>query len=361
MDIDIPDSVEPWLGEAGVALAALVLVFIVHRIVFAVLGRLARRASSRADALVRHTRRPALTIAVLLVLLVLLPGANLPEDAAAIASRGLSMLLTASIGWLAFSLTRIIDDVVATRYDVSLADNLEARIVHTRVRVLQQVLAVVIVAVTASVILMAIPGVRQIGITLFASAGVAGIVAGFAARPVLANLFAGLQLALTQPIRIDDVVIVEGEWGWIEEISTTFVVVRIWDLRRLIVPLSYFIENPFENWTRKTADILGSVILYADYTVPVEKVRRELQRIVEDSPLWDRKVCSLQVTDATEHALELRALMGAHNSSAAWDLRCQVREALVAFLQREHPETLPHLRAELVGDAAQREGRTSKG
>jgi hypothetical protein len=195
--------------------------------------------------------------------------------------------------------------------------------------------------------LMTFPAIRHIGITLFASAGVAGLVVGMAARSTLSNLFAGIQIALTEPIRIEDVVIVEGEWGWIEEIGTTYVVVRIWDLRRLVVPLSYFIEHPFQNWTRVTADLLGTVIVYADYTVPVEEVRAELHRILQASEMWDGKVWGLQVTDATEHTLQLRALMSAADSSIAWDLRCHVREKLVAFLQERHPHSLPRVRAEL--------------
>jgi small-conductance mechanosensitive channel len=186
-------------------------------------------------------------------------------------------------------------------------------------------------------------------VTLFASAGLAGLVAGMAARPALSNLIAGIQLALTTPINLDDVVIVEGEWGWIEEISATYVVVRIWDLRRLVVPLSYFIENPFQNWTRKTADILGTVMIYADYTAPVVALRIELHRILKATPMWDGKVWNLQVTNATDTVVELRALMSASSSGTAWDLRCHVREKLLEFLQREYPECLPKVRAELDG------------
>jgi small-conductance mechanosensitive channel len=227
------------------------------------------------------------------------------------------------------------------------ADNLAARQAHTRVRVLRRLLVAAIVTVTACLILMSIPSIRQIGITLFASAGIVGLVAGMAARPALSNLIAGVQLALTEPIRLDDVVIVEGEWGWIEEIRSTYVVVRIWDLRRLVVPLSYFIEHPFQNWTRKTADILGTVFIYVDYTVPIDVVRKQLLRILQASDLWDEKVWGLQVTKSAEQTLELRALMSAPDSGKAWDLRCQVREELVKYLQREYPQSLPRVRAEI--------------
>jgi len=194
---------------------------------------------------------------------------------------------------------------------------------------------------------MTFPEVRAVGTTLFASAGVAGLVIGLAARPAVSNLLAGLQVALTEPIRIDDVVVVEGEWGWIEDIRTSYVVVRIWDLRRLVLPLTYFIEKPFENWTRRTADILGTVFLHADYSVPVDAIREELHKILQGTKLWDGKAWGLQVTDATAQSVELRALVSAANGSDIWDLRCLVREELLKFLQTRFPEALPKSRVQL--------------
>ncbi len=339
----------PYVG--AIAVAAIAVALLAHWLVFAVLQRVAARTSSVIDdSLVSHGRQPSRFIVAIVALMLVVPALDLSEDIASSVTRALTVALTAAVGWLAYSLTRTIDDVVAARYDLSAKDNLRAREIHTRVRVLQRVVAAIIVIVTAAVILMAIPAVRQIGVTLFASAGIAGIVAGFAARSVLSNLLAGIQLALAQPIRIDDVVIIEGEWGWIEEIRMTFVVVRVWDLRRLIVPLTYFIETPFQNWTRRSADILGTVFLYTDYTVPVERVRGKLREILEGSDLWDGEVWGLQVTNASDRTMELRALMGARNSSDAWDLRCRVREDLIAFLQREYPQALPRLRAELTGE-----------
>ena len=352
MEGEISGLAERWFVDALIAVVAVGLAFLAHWLVFAVLGRVTRRTAGIVDnALVRHAKRPSSLVVAILALVLVLPSVDLPDDVESSLERFLSLVLTATVGWLAFSLTRSINDVVAARYDLNAADNLRAREIHTRVRVLQRILALVIVIITASVILMAIPAVRQIGVTLFASAGIAGIIAGFAARPVLSNLLAGVQLALAQPIRIDDVVIVEGEWGWIEEIRMTFVVVRVWDLRRLVVPLTYFIETPFQNWTRQSADILGTVFVYTDYTVPVERVREKLHEILKGSDLWDGEVWGLQVTDAKEQTLELRALMGARNSSDAWDLRCLVREQLIAFLQSEYPQALPRLRAELADQA----------
>jgi small-conductance mechanosensitive channel len=199
-------------------------------------------------------------------------------------------------------------------------------------------------------------GVRQLGTAVLASAGIAGIVIGFAAQRSLSTFVAGLQIALTQPIRVDDVVIVEGEWGWIEQITLTYVVVRIWDLRRLVLPVNYFLERPFQNWTRVTADILGTVFILADYTVPIDSLREELRRLAEASEKWDRKVCGLVVTNATDRALELRALVSAADASKSWELRCEVREGLVKYLQENHPESLPKVRLEA---GSPREGAAS--
>jgi small-conductance mechanosensitive channel len=193
-------------------------------------------------------------------------------------------------------------------------------------------------------------------VSLFASAGVAGLVAGLAARPVLSNLIAGVQIAMTQPIRLEDAVIVENEWGWVEEITATYVVIRLWDWRRLIVPLSYFIEKPFQNWTRQSAALIGSVVIHVDYSVPVARVRDQLTEIVSQSTLWDRRVVNLQVTNATEGTIELRALVSAGSASAVWDLRCEVREKLIAFLQQTCPQALPRRRADVtLVDAARSE------
>jgi small-conductance mechanosensitive channel len=226
-------------------------------------------------------------------------------------------------------------------------DNLEARKIYTQVKVLKKIAVVVIVVFTTASMLMVFDSVRQLGTSILASAGVVGIIIGFAAQRSIATVLAGFQIAMTQPIRLDDVVIVEDEWGRIEEITLTYVVVRIWDLRRLIVPINYFTEKPFQNWTRVSADLLGTVYLYCDYALPVEAVRAELQRLLQASPLWDGKVANVQVTDATEKALQLRALMSASDASKLWDLRCAVREQLLGFLQRKYPDSLPRLRAEL--------------
>lgn len=256
------------------------------------------------------------------------------------------VLLVLALTWMVIGLLGGAGGVVLARYRVDVADNLKARRMHTQVTVISRMAMVGVAIVGFALALTTFPAVRQVGLSMLASAGIAGIVIGFAAQPILGNLIAGVQIALTQPIRLDDVVIIEGQWGRIEEITTTYVVVKIWDERRLIVPFSRIIEQPFENWTRSSAAILGTVMLYADYTVPVGEVRAELRRIVEGHALWDGRVCGLQVTDVTEQTVQLRALVSARDASNAWDLRCEVRERLVDYLRREHPASLPRRREE---------------
>jgi small-conductance mechanosensitive channel len=263
----------------------------------------------------------------------------------------LALALIAGVAWLLIRLLQVFEEIVARKYRLDENEDVTVRRIRTQAQVFHRVGVVVVVVVTLAGMLMTFPSVRQLGVSLFASAGIAGIVVGIAARPTLSNLIAGMQVALTEPVRIDDVVVVEGEWGHIEEIATTYVVVRIWDQRRLVLPLTYFIEKPFQNWTRASTEILGTVFVYTDYTVPVEAVRIELKRILDATKLWNGKVWGLQVTDATGHGVQLRALMSAADSDSAWDLRCHVREALVDFLQRSYPQSLPKMRAELHRNA----------
>ena len=244
-------------------------------------------------------------------------------------------------------LSAAIAEAVALRFPADVADNLHARRIVTQTRLLTRTLASVIVLIGVSFALLTFPGVRNVGAGLLASAGVVGLTVGIAAKPILGNLLAGVQIALTQPIRLDDVVIVEGEWGRIEEIGRAFVVVAIWDQRRLVVPLQYFIERPFQNWTRTGSEILGTAFLWVDYGMPLEPLRDELRRVCEASPLWDRRVAIIQVTDANERAMQLRVLVSAADAGRAWDLRCLVRERLIDFVRRAWPQFLPRMRAEL--------------
>jgi small-conductance mechanosensitive channel len=249
-------------------------------------------------------------------------------------------------GWIAHIAVETGGRIYLHRFTVETADNLLARKHITQVRILKRALHTLIVVVTLSAVLMTFDPVRQYGVSLFASAGVAGLVVGLAARPLLTNLIAGIQIATTQPIRIDDQVVVENETGRIEEITSTYVVVRLWDLRRLIVPLTLFIEKPFQNWTRESTNLIGTVLIYVDFTAPVETIRAKLIEILKSSPLWDGQIAKLQVTDSKESSIELRALASARSADDAFDLRCQIREQLIDFVQENYPTTLPHGRGE---------------
>jgi small-conductance mechanosensitive channel len=293
-------------------------------------------------------KRFILPVLILLLAVFLQYGTKMPgflqEPLARVLGKTGEVLVVLSIAWAIIALIRTIKNQLLKNYDIGQSDNLKDRKVHTQYNILEKIIFFIIIVIATAVALMLFDGVRNIGISLFASAGVAGLIIGLSAQKALGSILAGLQIAITQPIRIDDVVIVENEWGWIEEINLTYVVVRIWDKRRLVVPSTYFLERPFQNWTRTSADILGTVFLFTDYNVPFEAIRKELTRLLESSPHWDRKVNVLQVTDARESTLEIRALMSAATSPAAWDLRVYVREKLIEFLQREYPESLPRTR-----------------
>ena len=333
-------------GLAGAMVAGL----LVYLLLFRMLLRIAARPDTALQhALVRRWRHPAKLLLPLLAVLLLLPALAFPAEISNLLRHLCSLALIAALAWFLAATTFGLRELVLARYDMAARDNLKARAVHTQVDVLVKIVLVVVFFVAAASMLMTFDKVRQIGVSLLASAGIVGVIAGFAAQRSLATLIAGIQIAITQPIRLDDVVIVEGEWGRIEEITLTYVVVRIWDLRRLIVPITYFLEKPFQNWTRTSADLLGTVTVHCDYTVPVAAVRAELERIAANDARWDGKVVGLQVTDAGERSLELRALVSAADSGTAWDLRCAVREQLIDFIRREYPEALPRLRAELAG------------
>jgi small-conductance mechanosensitive channel len=261
----------------------------------------------------------------------------------------MSAMVIVFVSWILIQAVYLIKHFVLGRFDLADRDNLRARKIYTQFRVLENIILFLIIIIALSLILMSFDSIRRIGVSLIASAGVAGIIIGFAAQRAIGTILAGIQIALSQPIRLDDVVIVENEWGRIEEINLTYVVVAIWDKRRLVLPTTWFIENPFQNWTRNTSEILGTVFLYADYTLPVEAVRKELDRLLEGNPLWDGKVKVVQVTDTTERTVEIRVLVSAVDSGTAWDLRVQLREKLLYFLQHQYPHCLPRARLEIAG------------
>ncbi|MEH6679688.1 MAG: mechanosensitive ion channel domain-containing protein [Sediminicola sp.] len=265
-----------------------------------------------------------------------------------------TLLIIFSITWFLLIAIKISKRIIVNNYDVSAADNLRARKIYTQFNILERIFIVLVIILAIGAALMSFEGIREFGVSLFASAGVAGIIIGLSAQKMIGTILAGIQIAITQPIKLDDVVIVEGEWGRIEEITLTYVVVNIWDKRRLVLPTTYFIETPFQNWTKTTSEILGTVFIHTDYHVPFDKLREELTRILESTELWDGKVNVVQVTDAKERSVEIRALMSAHDSPTAWDLRVLVREKLITYLQENHPESLPHTRLYLKNQEAEK-------
>jgi small-conductance mechanosensitive channel len=256
----------------------------------------------------------------------------------------------------------VLQVVMLRRYDISIANNVRARRIHTQFQVFRRMLITFVIVIDIGALLWTFndPRIWHYGSGLLASAGIATLVLAAAAKSTASNFLAGLQIALTEPIRIDDVVVVEGEWGRIEEITSTYVVLKIWDLRRLIIPLSYFIENSFANWTRESADILGTAFLYVDYSIPVEALREQLNIVVKDAPQWDRKVCGLQVTNLSEHTMEIRCLVSSPDSGSSFDLRCLVREKMTAWIQQNYPNTFPITRFAALPDSARRPEQSSK-
>jgi small-conductance mechanosensitive channel len=334
----------------------------IGRIVEALLVSVSTRADTAWDDVMLPLAGRAIRWALPLVaLMVGAPALALSPEVKDLFRNATTLLFIGIVAWILFQVVNAGAAIVLRRHRIDVRDNLQARAIHTQIIVLKKVAQTVIGIFTLASMLMVFDSARQLGASILASAGIAGIVVGLAAQRSLAMLLAGFQIALTQPIRVDDVVIVENEWGRIEDITLTYVVVRIWDLRRLVLPITYFIEQPFQNWTRASADILGTVFLHVDYTVPIEALRAELTRILTGSRFWDGKVNVLQVTDAKEHTLEIRALASAADASLAWDLRCEVREKLIDFIQRSFPESLPRVRASLLAADARPSGQRRAG
>jgi small-conductance mechanosensitive channel len=341
-----------WLPNPAVTAIILVVTAVIALALHRIVRRLLRAALvgryPYAFSVLMQMRGLTQLAVLVVAMIIVLPALPLDPGIKTVFGRLLLIGVIGLIGWTAITALRIAADIYLLQFRLDVEDNLLARKHVTQVRVLLRTCDVLVVLFTIAAALMTFEPVRQYGVSLFASAGVAGIIAGLAARPVLSNLLAGIQLAMTQPIRIDDAVIVEGEWGTIEEITSTYVVVKCWDLRRLVVPLSYFIEKPFQNWTRQNSSLIGSALFYVDYRAPVGIIREQLQEIVKNSENWDGSVVKLQVTGAKEQTMELRAIMSAANAGAAFSLRCEVREKLIDFLQREHPEALPRQRSEVA-------------
>jgi small-conductance mechanosensitive channel len=334
-----------WALPLLVCLLAVLLALWLYKPLVTRVAALAGRAHALFDdAFFSKVRGPGKLIFCLLAAGLALSLLPLPESIRPWQEHVLTILWILVMAWLAINLSLFGERALLRRMEQG--DNLSTRKMLTRFTVLQRIFSVLVALTALGAICMSFEEVRALGMSLLASAGLAGIIIGFSAQRTIASILAGIQIAFTQPIRLDDVVIVEGEWGWIEEITFTYVVVRIWDLRRLVVPITHFLEKPFQNWTRVNSDLLGSVFLHLDYTAPVREIREELQRICreEAGDLWDGKVCGLQMTDADARGMVLRCLMSAPDSGKAWNLRCLVREQLVTWLAEHHPRCLPRQR-----------------
>lgn len=340
------------LRALGLALGLVLATLLLHNIFF----RIAQRAlRGTADSLRTHTlvlaRGPSRIILLLLVLEFVHSTLTLPPTIEAIWTKVLALAWISVFAWSLLSLGDLFVQWVQRTHDIQSEDNLAARKILTQVRLFRRVFYVIVIVIAMAGALMIFETTKNIGTSVLASAGIAGAVIGFSAQRFLTTIVSGIQIAITQPIRLDDVVVIEGEWGRVEEITLTYVVVHIWDERRLIVPVTHFLDKSIQNWTRNSSSILGSVFIFADYRAPVESIRAELERICQEQAggLWDKRVCGLQVTGASSATMELRALVSSTNSSRNWDLRCLVRERLISYLRDNHPEALPQTRIAVTG------------
>ncbi len=347
-----------WFFAIFLFCGALVLANLIHYILFRVIRRKEAQATTLGWGLQKHLGGPARAIFFLTCALIALPAIpDIPDHLEDIIRQGLIIAMVAALGWFAVGCIYVFQNAILRRYDLQAENNVQARRVHTQFQLFRRMAITFVIIVDAGALLWTFndPRIWHYGSGLLASAGIASLILATAAKSTAANFLAGLQIAITEPIRIDDVVVIQGEWGRIEEINSAYVVVRIWDLRRLIVPLSFFIENSFQNWTRESADIMGTAFLYVDYSIPVEALREQLNKIVHPSPLWNKQVCGLQVTNLTDHTMELRCLVSSRNSSENFDLRCIVREQMIAFIQQNYPAAFPTTRFTALPDTPPRD------
>ena len=324
-----------------------------RRILMGALGKLRRAKGGDLGhtlKIVGRVRRPAQALIILTGFGIILPLLHFPPHTLEVLQKGIAVIWFLALGWLLVALVYCMEDFLLLRYDVSVANNVRARRARTQMQLMRRMVITLLVMVDAGLVLSVFRDsqIWHYGAGLLASAGLASLVLATAAKTSASNFLAGLQIALTEPIRLDDVVIVEGEWGRIEEITTTYVIVAIWDQRRLVVPLTYFIETPFQNWTRDTSDLLGTSFLYVDYSIPVQALRDELTRVLENEPQWDKRVNVLQVTNLSEHTMEIRCLLSAADSSQQFNLRCIVREKMIKFIQMNYPDAFPRTRFSAV-------------
>ncbi|MBO9573032.1 MAG: mechanosensitive ion channel [Chitinophagaceae bacterium] len=298
----------------------------------------------------KRLNKPALLFIILMAINFTLPLLGIKGKLYYALDKTTDILITISFALILIGFVNVGQDYILHVYDLSKGDNLRERKIRTQLQFVRKFLISFIIVLAVCAILLSFENVRKLGTGLLTGVGLGGIIIGFAAQKSLGNLLAGFQIAFTQPLRIDDVLVVEGEWGRVEEITLTYVVLNIWDQRRLILPINYFIEKPFQNWTRTTAELLGTVFIYLDYTAPIDAIRAELKNILAENHLWDKRVSNVQVTDTTANGIQIRILVSAATSGQAFDLRCIVRERLISFIQKNHPGCLPKTRAEIASD-----------
>ena len=351
--LDQFDHFPDYIWDAILTAVAIVIGFILKFMLSLILRRKPKGAPhfSATRAILSRLGTPMSYFLPLLAFNFLLPLMKMRNNVFPAVNKTVEILLTISFANVLIGVIKVFEDYVYHTYDIQKADNLKERKIRTQLQFIRRLAIILILILTICVILLSFNNLRKIGAGLLTGVGVGGIIIGFAAQKSLSNLLAGFQLAFTQPLRIDDVLVVEGEWGRVEEITLTYVVLNIWDQRRLILPINYFIEKPFQNWTRNTADIMGTVFLYLDYMTPLEPLRAELTRLLDNDPLWDKRVKVLQVTNVSERTIEVRALMSATSSGNAFDLRCNIREGLITFLQQNYPASFPVVRLEQKEDA----------
>ncbi len=344
-----------WYFSIFVFCGLLVLANVVHYLLFRVLRHKQATDNVLGWRLQKHLGKPARAIFLLTCLFIVLPFIpGLPESTDSTLRQGMVMLTVILLGWFAIGCIYVLESVMLSRYDITAANNIQARRIYTQFQLFRRMLIVFVVVIDIGVLLWTFndPRIWHYGSGLLASAGIASLILATAAKSTASNFLAGLQIAVTGAIRIDDVVVVQGEWGRIEEIKSSYVIIKLWDLRRLIVPLSYFIENSFQNWTHETSDIMGTAFLYVDYSIPVAELRRQLETIVHPSHLWNKQVCVLQVTNLTDRSMELRCLMSSRNSDESFELRCLVREKMTAWIQENYPGAFPTTRFASHSDLA---------
>lgn len=338
----IPDDFEPTVRSILFLISGFLAGLILNKILVVILKIIQKRTDSYSlKSVLKYVTPKATLFFPLLFTLVTLSIQGWPPAIQNSLNIIFQTIFYIVIAMVLIGLTNVFDEVIRHQYNLDELDNFDERKIVTQLQYVRRIAIIVIIIFAIAFIIIQFESVREFGRAMLTSAGVAGIIIGFAAQKTIANLLAGMQIAFTQPIRIDDVVIVESEWGRIEEITLTYVVVKIWDQRRLVVPLNYFIEKPFQNWTRSSADLIGSVFLYVDYHVPIDSLREELDKILKNHRLWDQRVQVIQVTDSFADGMQLRILVSARNAPEAWDLRCDVREGLISFIQKEYPESLP--------------------